>query len=111
MIRLGSKPKLKMINRPTLTKKEIIDSKSLNQMKKELSHASYMNFKDDTRMWMRHLDIVKKEHKDSYFDSMSPNGESMLFIYIEAWLNSMTDEEIKDFYVDRVMKGEISYHE
>jgi hypothetical protein len=60
---------------------------------------------------MRHLDIIKKEYKLREFDTLSPNGESMLLIYVEAWLSSMPEDELKDFYVNKVLKGDIPYYE
>ena len=42
---------------------------------------------------------------------MSPNGETKLLVYIEAWLSNMPENELKDFYVDKVLKGDIPYYE
>ena len=72
---------------------------------------TYENFKDEARMWMRHLDIIKKEYKLRDFDTMSPNGESKLLIYVEAWLSSMPEDELKEFYVNRVLEGSIPYYD
>jgi hypothetical protein len=74
-------------------------------------HPVNIDFKDDSQMYMRHLDIVKKEHKLRGFDTMSPNGETKLLVYIEAWLSNMPENELKDFYVDKVLKGDIPYYE
>jgi hypothetical protein len=96
---------------PEYAKAEIITRVSVEKMKNELIHHMYMDFKDETRVWMRHLDIIKKEHKLREFDTLSPNGESKLLIYVEAWLSSMPEDELKDFYVNKVLKGDISYYE
>ena len=92
-------------------KAEICTRVPVEKMKNELIHHMYMNFKDDTRIWMRHSDIIKKEYKLREFDTMSPNGETKLLVYIEAWLSNMPENEIKDFYVDKVLKGDIPYYE
>ena len=90
---------------------EICTRVPVDKMKKELIHQMYIDFKDDSQMYMRHLDIVKKEHKLRNFDTMSPNGETKLLVYIEAWLSNMPENEIKDFYVNKVLKGEIPYYD
>ena len=90
---------------------EITTKVSIIKMKSDLLHKTYEDFKDETRMWMRHLDIIKKEHKLREFDTLSPNGESKLLIYVEAWLSSMPEDELKDFYVDKVLEGTIPYYE
>ena len=90
---------------------EITNTVSVKKMKSDLLHKTYEDFKDETRMWMRHLDIIKKEHKLREFDTLSPNGESKLLIYVEAWLSSMPEDELKDFYVDKVLEGTIPYYE
>jgi len=92
-------------------KAEITTRVSVKKMKSELLQKIYEDFKDDTRMWVRHADIVKKEYKLREFDTMSPNGESKLLIYVEAWLNSMPEDELKEFYVDKVLEGSIPYYE
>jgi hypothetical protein len=96
---------------PEYAKVEICTRVPVEKMKKELIHKTYENFKDETRIWMRHLDIIKKEYKLREFDTLSPNGESMLLVYIEAWLSNMPENELKDFYVDKVLKGDIPYYE
>lgn len=92
-------------------KAEISTTVSVKKMKSDLLQKTYEDFKDETRVWMRHLDIIKKEHKLREFDTLSPNGESMLLIYVEAWLNSMPEDELKEFYVNKVLKGDIPYYE
>ena len=96
---------------PEYAKVEICTRVPVDKMKKELIHQMYIDFKDDSQMYMRHLDIVKKEHKLRNFDTMSPNGETKLLVYIETWLSNMPENEIKDFYVDKVLKGDIPYYE
>jgi hypothetical protein len=90
---------------------EITTKVSIIKMKSDLLHMTYENFKDEARMWMRHSDIIKKEYKLRDFDTMSPNGESKLLIYVEAWLSSMPEDELKKFYVNRVLEGTIPYYE
>ena len=90
---------------------EITTKVSVKKMKSDLLHMTYENFKDEARMWMRHLDIIKKEYKLRDFDTMSPNGESKLLIYVEAWLSSMPEDELKEFYVNRVLEGSIPYYD
>ena len=90
---------------------EITTKVSVQKMKNELTHSLYIDFKDDARMWMIHTDIIKTEHKFRGFDTMSPNGESTLIIYIENYLNGMPEDKIKDLYVDKVLKGVIPYYE
>jgi len=90
---------------------EITTKVSIIKMKSDLLHTIYENFKDDTRMWMRHSDIIKKEYKLRDFDTMSPNGETKLLVYVEAWLSSMPEDELKDFYVDKVLEEVIPYYE
>lgn len=92
-------------------KAEISTRVSIIKMKSDLLHKTYEDFKDETRIWMRHSDIIKKEYKLREFDTLSPNGESMLLIYVEAWLSSMPEDQLKDFYVNKVLKGEIAYYE
>ena len=92
-------------------KAEICTRVPVDKMKKELIHQMYIDFKDDSQMYMRHLDIVKKEHKLRNFDTMSPNGETKLLVYVEAWLSSMPEDELKEFYVDRVLEGAIPYYD
>jgi|LakMenEpi03Aug12_release.lakeMendotaPanAssembly.Ray.scaffolds.fasta_scaffold1125662_2 hypothetical protein len=90
---------------------EITTKASILKMKSDLLHTIYENFIDDTRIWMRHSDIIKKEYKLREFDTMSPNGETKLLVYIEAWLSNMDEDELKDFYVDKVLEGAIPYYE
>lgn len=90
---------------------EITTTVSVKKMKHDLLQKTYEDFKDDSQTYMKHLDIVKKEHKLRSFDTMSPTGESKLLIYVEAWLNSMPQDELKEFYVDKVLEGVIPYYE
>jgi hypothetical protein len=92
-------------------KAEICTRVPIEKMKSDLLQKTYEDFKDETRVWMRHLDIIKKEHKLREFDTLSPNGESKLLIYVEAWLSSIPEDELKDFYVNKVLKGDIPYYE
>jgi hypothetical protein len=32
-------------------------------------------------------------------------------VYVEAWLSSMPEDELKDFYVDKVLEEVIPYYE
>jgi hypothetical protein len=90
---------------------EIITRVPVKKMKNELTHFLYSEFKDETRMWMRNIDIIKTEHKIREFDTLSPNGESKLIIYIEHHLNSLPEDKLKDLYVDKVLEGVIPYYE
>jgi hypothetical protein len=90
---------------------EIITRVPIHKMRNKLAHSLYIDFKDDARTWMRHTDIIKTEHKIREFDTMSPNGESTLIIYIENYLNNMSEDKIKDIYVDKVLEGVIPYYE
>jgi len=96
---------------PEYAKVEICTRVPIEKMKSDLLQKTYEDFKDETRVWMRHLDIIKKEHKLREFDTLSPNGESKLLIYVEAWLSSMPEDELKDFYANKVLKGDIPYYE
>ena len=92
-------------------KAEICTRVPVEKMKKELITQMYVDFKEDSQVWMRHLDVVKKAHKLRDFDTLSPNGETKLLIYLETYLNNSSDDEIKNLYVDKVLKGDIPYYE
>jgi len=92
-------------------KAEICTRVPVEKMKSDLLHMTYQNFTDEARVWMRHLDIIKKEYKLREFDTISPSGETKLLIYVEAWLSNMSKDELKDFYVDKVFTGDIPYYE
>lgn len=92
-------------------KAEIMTKVPVEKMKRELIQKYYENFKDEARVWMRHMDIIKTEHKLKEFDTMSPNGESKLLIYIGEWLSNISENEIKDMYVTKVLEGEIQYYD
>jgi hypothetical protein len=96
---------------PEYAKVEICTRVPVDKMKKELIHQMYIDFKDDSQMYMRHLDIVKKEHKLRNFDTLSPNGESKLLLYLGVYLNTWSTDEIKKTYIDKVLEGVIPYYE
>lgn len=92
-------------------KAEICIRVPVEKMKNELIHHMYTDFKDDSQMYMRHLDLIKKEHKLKDFDTLSPNGESKLLLYLGVYLNTWSTDEIKNTYIDKVLKGVIPYYE
>jgi hypothetical protein len=96
---------------PEYAKVEICTRVPVKKMKSDLLHTTYQNFKEESQLWMKDIDIIKKEYKLRNFDTLSPNGETKLLIYVEAWLSSMPENELKDFYVDKVLKGDIPYYE
>ena len=92
-------------------KAEICTRVPVEKMKNELIHHMYMDFKEDSQNYLNHLGIAKKEYKLRNFDTMSPNGETKLFIYLEDHLNTWSTDEIKNSYIDKVFKGDIPYYE
>ena len=96
---------------PEYARAEICAKVPIEVMKKTLIHRKYTDFKYDGQMWMAHSNIVKEKYKSQPFDIISPDGESKLLIYLEAYINSISEDDVKNMYVNKVLDGGIAYYE